>query len=84
MPGKKKLGTGAIIGIVIGAVVIACCGITGVAALVTDAPKPDASSSASPTVAAAAEDVAPTTPAAVPSSPTPPPVSVAPTTAPAP
>ncbi|MET7749887.1 PASTA domain-containing protein [Micromonospora sp. NPDC005367] len=86
---KRKLGTGAIIAITIGALVIACCGITGVAALVTGDSEPDAAPSSSPTVAAAAERDAQAPATATPAAPSseaapPPPATTAPATPAAP
>ncbi|OKI58016.1 hypothetical protein A6A27_07210 [Micromonospora sp. CB01531] len=82
MPPRRKLGTGAIIGIAVGAVVLACCGITGVAAIVGGDGQPEAKSS--PTVAAVAERVSPSAePTAVPTTAAPEPATPAVTTAPA-
>ncbi|GGM28182.1 hypothetical protein GCM10011608_11280 [Micromonospora sonchi] len=75
-PPRRKLGIGAIIGIVTGVIVIACCGVTGIVAAVSGEPQPEAKSS--PTAAA----VAATVPAAA--APTPAPTTSVPTaTAPA-
>ncbi|MFF3869598.1 PASTA domain-containing protein [Micromonospora sp. NPDC001898] len=71
-PPRRKLGTGAIIGIVAGALVLACCGITGIAAIFGDETQPEAKSS--PATAAVAERVPP------PVEPTPEPTTAAPTT----
>ncbi|MGW4152617.1 PASTA domain-containing protein [Micromonospora chersina] len=81
---RRKLGTGAIVGIVIGAVVLGCCGLTGVAALVGgDDPASTSAKKAAPTaVAPVVPSLIPTT-ASAPTT-TAPTVSVAPTTPAAP
>ncbi|MER6755216.1 PASTA domain-containing protein [Micromonospora echinofusca] len=90
-PPRRKLGTGAIIGIAAGVVVLACCGITSIAAIVggdaTPETKPSATTvavaePASPSVAAT---VAPTTAAVTPpATATPPVTATAPAEPPAP
>lgn len=82
---RRKLGTGAIIGIVIGAVVLGCCGLTGVVALVGgDDPASTSAKKVAPTAAAA--PVVPSLPPTTAAAPTTaaPTVSTAPTTPAAP
>ncbi len=84
---KRKLGTWAIVGIVVGAVVLLCCGVSAIGAIVGGGSEPNPAPSASkqaavaPAVAATTASAAPTTaaPSAAPttSEPAPPP---APTT----
>ncbi|WFE47570.1 PASTA domain-containing protein [Verrucosispora sp. WMMD1129] len=72
-PPKRRLGTGAIIGIVVGALVLACCGITGIAALFGANSQQQANPKSS-----AAAIASPVSPSAAPPAPTPPPTTTAP------
>ncbi|MFG3554656.1 PASTA domain-containing protein [Micromonospora sp. NPDC047557] len=84
VPGRRKLGTWAIVGIVVGVVVLLCCGIGVVGAIVGgDSPQATPSASARAVVDGAAPTAAPATPAAPVTTAAAPP-SVAPTTKPAP
>ncbi|MEU4714278.1 PASTA domain-containing protein [Micromonospora purpureochromogenes] len=82
-PAKRKLGKGAIVGIVVGAVVLCCCGLGGINAVFGDDDKPAAQ--ASPSAQAVAErvvpSIVPTTAAPTTAAPSP---SAVVTTAPAP
>ncbi|MEV0730613.1 PASTA domain-containing protein [Polymorphospora sp. NPDC050346] len=89
-PPRRKLGTGAVIGIVAGVVVLACCGVTGIAAIVGSSTEPVANP-APATTSAAAAPVAPIVeaptiaPATTPLATTAPePTTAAPTTPPTP
>lgn len=76
---QRKLSTGAVVAIVIGAVVLACCGLAGISAVIGEDSEPAAQSS--PSAQAAVASVAPATSAPLPALPSPSSVT---TTAPAP